>query len=105
MRSCLTGKEGDSLLEAVERIAEIGSILALGLHRLCERKSSTLLPEIGESSLHFSPTKNGHEPRFSGMGMGHDGGCVGKAGEAQDCADVGVEAAVARTLRQRGAAL
>lgn len=48
-----------------ERVAEIGQIIAAGLTRLRARKSSGLLPEIGESSLHFSPPESGHESRFS----------------------------------------
>jgi hypothetical protein len=47
--------------DGAERIAEIASILAASLMRLQARKSSTLSPKTGESSLHFSPPKSGHE--------------------------------------------
>jgi len=55
-----------------ERIAEIGSILALGLQRLRARKSSTLVGRTGESSLHNSAAESGHEPKVLRNGEGHD---------------------------------
>jgi hypothetical protein len=55
---------------AEERLAEIASILTLGLMRLHARKSSQLSPETGESSLHFSPTESGHEPAVLTSGEG-----------------------------------
>ena len=56
--------------EAREPIAEIGSILAVGLKRLRARKSSDLSAETGESSLHFSPAESGHEPQVLTPGGG-----------------------------------
>lgn len=42
------------------RLGEIAAILAAGLMRLVARKSSQILPHIGESSLDFSATESGH---------------------------------------------
>jgi hypothetical protein len=42
-----------------ERIAEIGGLLAQALKRLQSRKSSAILGEFGESSLHFTPDQSG----------------------------------------------
>jgi hypothetical protein len=47
-------------LEPSERLAEIGRLLAAGLMRLEDRKSSGLSAETGESSLHFMPDQSGH---------------------------------------------
>jgi len=47
-------------LTAVERLAEIAEILAVGLMRLRARQSSSLSPESGESSLDYSGHQSGH---------------------------------------------
>ena len=44
----------------VQRIEEIGEILAAGLMRLAVRKSSPNSRDSGESSLDFSPDQSGH---------------------------------------------
>ena len=46
-------------INASERLAEIGEILALGLQRLITRQSSELSADRGESSLHFTPDQSG----------------------------------------------
>jgi hypothetical protein len=51
----------DDQMTSTERIAEIASILALGLMRLRARKSSALSCRSGESSLDFTPGKSGRE--------------------------------------------
>ena len=43
-----------------EPLAEIGEILAAGLMRVLQRKSSQTSPDGGESSLDFSATESGH---------------------------------------------
>jgi hypothetical protein len=43
------------------RIAELAEILAAGLMRALARKSNQISPSSGESSLHFSPGKSGHQ--------------------------------------------
>ena len=53
----------DDQVISTERIAEIASILALGLMRLRARKSSQLSPDGGESLLDFTPGKSGREPQ------------------------------------------
>jgi hypothetical protein len=50
--------------EVTERLAQIASILALGLMRLQARKSSRIGPDRGESSLHFSPAESGDPARI-----------------------------------------
>ena len=57
-------------LFACDPLIEYPSVLALGLTRLRARKSSTLIAETGESSLHLSPTKSGHEPHILSTGKG-----------------------------------
>jgi len=47
-------------LSAAERLDEIADILAAGLMRLRARKSSQISPDLGESSLDFSPDQRGH---------------------------------------------
>jgi len=42
------------------RIAEIAELLTAGLMRLRARKSSPILADSKESSLHISPAKSGH---------------------------------------------
>jgi len=49
-------------LEADERLAELASILAIGLQRVLARQSSAVSSEFGESSLHSSPTQSGDGP-------------------------------------------
>ena len=46
-----------------EHLFEIAEILAAGLMRLQARKSSQILPHIGESSLDISPAESGHQIR------------------------------------------
>jgi hypothetical protein len=43
-----------------DRLAEVGSILALGLVRLRARQSSELFRRDGESSLDFTARQSGH---------------------------------------------
>jgi hypothetical protein len=50
-------------MTAKERLAEIGQILARGLIRLVDRKSSQLPGDSGDSSLAFSAPRSGHAPR------------------------------------------
>lgn len=45
---------------SIERVAEIGELLAAALTRLHTQKSSAFAGKFGESSLHFSPTQSGH---------------------------------------------
>ena len=47
-------------MSAAERLDEIADILAAGLIRLRERKSTPLSRDRGESSLDFSPDQSGH---------------------------------------------
>jgi hypothetical protein len=47
-------------------VAELGEILAAGLMRVWERKSSGRSAETGESSLDLSGTKSGHPTRIAG---------------------------------------
>jgi len=61
-----------SPINVFDRLAEIGAILAAGLQRLHARKSSTLVAHAGESSLHNSPAKSGHEPEVLLIGEGLD---------------------------------
>jgi hypothetical protein len=42
-----------------DRLTEIGELLAQALMRLQSRKSSAILGEFGESSLHFTPDQSG----------------------------------------------
>jgi len=49
--------------EVTERLGQIASILASGLMRLQARKSSRIVPECGESSLHFSAAESGDPAR------------------------------------------
>jgi len=42
-----------------DRLTEIGGLLAQALMRLQTRKSSAILGEFGESSLHFTPDQSG----------------------------------------------
>ena len=44
----------------LERISEVGAILAAGLTRLRARQSSSLPADFGESSLHCAGTQSGH---------------------------------------------
>jgi len=54
-------------MTAAERLDEVAEILAAGLMRLRARKSSTLSPDTGESSLDFSVDQRGHaRPREHG---------------------------------------
>jgi hypothetical protein len=48
--------------EAADFVKEIAEILAAGLTRLEGKKSSGKSPNIGESSLHFSPDQSGGRP-------------------------------------------
>jgi len=48
-----------------DHLTEIAEILAAGLMRLAARKSSRKCPEIGESSLHFTPDQSGDAPPCS----------------------------------------
>ncbi|RKE65786.1 hypothetical protein DFP91_5833 [Pseudorhodoplanes sinuspersici] len=50
----------------VQRIEEIGEILAAGLMRLSARKSSAKPTAIGESSLDFLPNQSGHPNPVNG---------------------------------------
>jgi len=45
--------------EQADRLTEIGGLLAQALMRLQSRKSSPILGEFGESSLHFTPDQGG----------------------------------------------
>jgi len=45
--------------EQADRLTEIGGLLAQALMRLQSRKSSAILGEFGESSLHFTPYQSG----------------------------------------------
>jgi hypothetical protein len=45
---------------SAERIAEIAEILAAGLMRLVDQKSSPISADIGESSLDLSAAESGH---------------------------------------------
>lgn len=47
-------------LSTRERLAEVTSILALGLIRLRGRQSSQVSAAVGESCLHFTPDRSGH---------------------------------------------
>jgi hypothetical protein len=47
-------------LTGIERLAELGEILALGLMRLQARKSSRLSADPGDSSVDFLPDRSGH---------------------------------------------
>jgi hypothetical protein len=49
-----------SRMTAPERLDEIAEILALGAMRLMARKSSSLSPWRGETSLDFTPEQSGH---------------------------------------------
>jgi hypothetical protein len=54
-------------MTAAEPLDEVAEILAAGLMRLRARKSSTLSPDTGESSLDFSVDQRGHaRPREHG---------------------------------------
>ena len=44
-----------STMSAPERLAELGSFLALGLVRMRQPKSTPLVADDGDSSVHFSP--------------------------------------------------
>ena len=56
-----------SKLSGDERIAEIVSLLAIGLARLKGRQSSSLLPPPGDSYLDLSPHQSGGaEPKCTG---------------------------------------
>jgi hypothetical protein len=44
----------------LERVAEIGQILAAGLMRLQTPKSSGLSDQNGENSLHYDASQSGH---------------------------------------------
>ena len=48
-----------------DRLTEIGGLLAQALMRLQGRKSSAILGEFGESSLHFTPDQSGDAPSCS----------------------------------------
>ena len=48
-----------------DRLTEIGELLAQALMRLQSRKSSAILGEFGESSLHFTPDQSGDAPPCS----------------------------------------
>jgi hypothetical protein len=52
-------------LAETDRLSEIAEILAAGLTRLADRKSSRKSMEIGESSLHFTPDQSGGAPPCS----------------------------------------
>jgi hypothetical protein len=54
----------ESVDSTEERLAEIASILALGLMRLRARKSSQMSPDSGESSVDFTPGKSGRGPQI-----------------------------------------
>jgi hypothetical protein len=45
-----------------ERLAEVAKLLAAGLMRLRQRKSSSLSRDHGESLLDFSANQRGHAP-------------------------------------------
>lgn len=49
-----------SLMTPAERRAALCAILALGLVRLMQRRSSEPCDRNGESSLHFPPRQSGH---------------------------------------------
>jgi hypothetical protein len=51
--------------EPNDRIAEIGELLAGGLMRLQNRKSSPIRGESRESSVHFTPNQSGHANSIS----------------------------------------
>jgi hypothetical protein len=53
--------ERDDAETGVDRIAEIGAILALGLLRLRARQSSEFSGAGGESSLDFVARQSGHK--------------------------------------------
>ena len=67
MDIALRAQHNDCMLHesATERLGEIAEILAAGLMRLEARKSSRKYPEIGESSLHFTPDQSGDAPPCS----------------------------------------
>lgn len=48
------------LMSPAERRAELASLLALGLVRLCMQQSTQLSANIGESSLHTPPDQWRH---------------------------------------------
>ena len=48
-----------------DRLTEIGALLAQALMRRQSRKSSAILREFGESSLHFTPDQSGDAPTCS----------------------------------------
>jgi len=50
--------------EVTERLAQIAGLLVSGLMRLQARKSSRIMPERGESSLHFSAAESGDPARI-----------------------------------------
>lgn len=49
-------------MKPLERRVELCAILALGLHRLHERKASELSAIVGESSLHSPPEQRPDAP-------------------------------------------
>jgi hypothetical protein len=51
--------------QTFDHLTEIAEILAVGLTRLEERKSSRKSAEFGESSLHFTPDQSGDAPSCS----------------------------------------
>ena len=56
------------LMSAVQRLDEIGEILAAGLMRLPARKSTPLSPHSGESSIDFAGHQSGHADILSSDG-------------------------------------
>lgn len=54
-------------MDLAERLDEIGDLLAAALIRLQQRKSSSLSPDNGESSVDFSAPQRGHaQPQAHG---------------------------------------
>jgi len=58
----MSNRFGADLMELDRKLAELAEILAAGLMRLRERKSSALFGNGGESCLDFSPHQRGHAP-------------------------------------------
>ena len=53
----------DTVAASDQRLTELAAILTLGLMRLRRRKSSSLSPYDGESSLDFTAGQSGHADR------------------------------------------
>ena len=93
-------------MSPAERRAELCRILAAGLIRLRAAKSSPLSADGGESSVDLSPTEERSCNSQLNGDMHDDCRPHPRApGRAEDHADAGAEGAVARSVRDRAAAL